>query len=194
LDYSAIAGDHRQYCAALLQRQGKHMNCRIEHFVRESVASLDEGATIQEAVGLMADQNVGSLVVTRNDKVVGLFTERDLVKRVVGAGKQPGVVTLGEVATTGCLITVAHDTSCKEAINKMRSNSCRRLLVYRGNHFMGLVNLPSLAFALTEDRSGRNMLASVFVAVAVAVAISVIIVLILLLPDMLDMAQSATTH
>lgn len=53
------------------------MSCRIEHFVRESVASLAEDGTVQEAVELMADQNVDSLVVTRKGQVVGLFTERD---------------------------------------------------------------------------------------------------------------------
>ena len=78
------------------------MNCRIEHFVRESVASLEEENTVQQAVKLMADQNVGSLVVTRKGKVVGLFTERDLVKRVVAPGKQPGTLMLKDVATTSC--------------------------------------------------------------------------------------------
>jgi len=170
------------------------MACRIEHFVRESVASLEEDNTVQQAVELMADQNVGSLVVTRKGKVVGLFTERDLVKRVVGPGKPPGTLTIKEVATTTCLITVAHDTSCEEAINKMRSNSCRRLLVYRGDRFMGLVNLPNLAFALAESSSGRNVLANIFVGIAVVVAISVIIMLILLFPDMLNVAKNATAN
>ena len=170
------------------------MTCRVEHFVRESVASMEGDTTVQQACELMADQNVGSLVVTRKGKVVGLFTERDLVKRVVGLGKQPGTLALKDVATTGCLIAVPHDTSCEEAISKMRSNSCRRLLVYRGEQFMGLVNLPNLAFALNEQSSGKNPLASVFVAVAVVVAVSVIVMLILLLPDMLNVAQNATTN
>lgn len=169
------------------------MTCRIEHFVRESVASLEEDKTVQEAVELMADHNADSLVVTRKGRVVGLFTERDLVKRVVGPGKQPSALRLKDVATTSCLITAPHDTSCAAAINKMRSNSCRRLLVYRGDHFMGLVTLPTLAFALNENSGGRNLLANVFVAIAVAVVVSVIIMLILLLPDMLSVAQNATT-
>jgi CBS domain-containing protein len=170
------------------------MSCRIEDFVRESIAALEENASVQEAVELMADQNIGSLVVTRQGQVVGLFTERDLVKRVVGPGKQPGALKLSDAATTGCLMSVAHDTSCEEAISKMRSNGCRRLLVYRDKRFMGMVTLPSLAFALAEKNSGKNRLASVFVAAAVVVAISVIVMLILLLPDMLEMAQDATTH
>ena len=99
----------------------------------------------------------------------------------------------GKFAKKVFAITAPHDTSCAAAINKMRSNSCRRLLVYRGDHFMGLVTLPTLAFALNENSSGRNLLANVFVAIAVAVVVSVIIMLILLLPDMLSVAQNATT-
>ena len=170
------------------------MSCRIEHFVRESVAALEEDNTVQQAVELMSDQNVGSLVVTRQGKVVGLFTERDLVKRVVGPKRSAESLTIKDVATTSCLITVAHDTSCEEAISKMRSNGCRRLLVYRNDRFMGLVSLPNLAFALAEKGSGRNPVANVFVAVSAAVAIGIIIMLILLLPDMLDMAKEATNN
>ena len=76
----------------------------------------------------------------------------------------------------------------------MRSNNCRRLLVYRGDHFMGLVNLPNLAFALTEQRSGRNILANVFVGIAVVIVVSVIIMLIFLLPNMFNVAQEVTTN
>ena len=170
------------------------MTCNIEHFVRESVASLEEDGSVQQAVELMADQNVGSLIVTRKGQVVGMFTERDLVRRVVAPGKQPGTLMLKDVATTDCLISVPHDTSCQEAISKMRSNNCRRLLVYRGDHFMGLVSLPNLAFALTEQHSGRNILANVFVGIAVAIVVSVIIMLIFLLPDMLNVAQEVTTN
>ena len=170
------------------------MTCNIEDFVREAVAALEEDGSVQQAVKLMADQNVGSLVVTRKGQVVGMFTERDLVKRVVGPGKQPGTLMLRDVATTDCLISVPYDTTCEEAIHKMRSNHCRRLLVYRGDRFIGLVNLPNLAFALTEKRSGRNILANVFVGIAVAIVVSVIIMLIFLLPDMLNVAEEVTTN
>ena len=50
------------------------------------------------------------------------------------------------------------------------------------------------AFALTEQHSGRNTLANVFVGIAVLVTVSVIIMLILLLPDILDVAQEVATH
>ena len=71
----------------------------------------------------------------------------------------------------------------------MKSNSCRRLLVYRGDHFIGTVSLPNVAYALAEKSSGRNVLANLFVGIAVLVAISIIILLVSLLPDMLEVAR-----
>jgi CBS domain-containing protein len=168
------------------------MACTIDHLVRESVVILDENNTVQEAVAMMADHNVGSLVVSRNGEVVGLFTERDLVKRVVARGKNVAELKLVEVATTTSLVKVPHDTSCQEAIHKMQRNACRRLLVYRGDRFVGLVSLPNVAYALAEQSAGKNVVANVFVWLGVAVAVSVILILLYLLPDMLHVAQDAT--
>lgn len=169
-----------------------NMACTIDHLVRESVAILDENRTVQEAVALMADHNVGSLVVTRNDEVVGLFTERDLVKRVVAPGKDAGSLKLGDVATTTALVKVSHDMSCQEAVHKMQRNACRRLMVYRGDRFVGLVNLPSVAYALAEQSTGKNLVANVFVWLGLAVAVTVILIMLYLFPEMLNVAQDAT--
>ena len=168
------------------------MACTIDHLVRESVAILDENSTVQQAVTLMADHNAGALVVTRNDEVVGLFTERDLVKRVVAQSKDPAELKLGDVATTMSLVKVSHDTSCQEAINKMQRNACRRLMVYRGDRFVGLLSLPGVAYALAAQGTGKNHVANVFVWLGVAVAVSVILIMLYLLPDMLHVAKDAT--
>lgn len=168
------------------------MSCRIEDYVREHVATLDENGTVQQAVELMADQNVGSLVVTRNGEVVGLFTERDLVKRVVSQGKKPNDLELKDVATMTGLVIISHESSCKAAIRMMRRNSCRRLLVYRGDRFLGLATLPIVSYALVDQAAGRNIVATVFVGLALVVATIVIIMLVLLLPDMVNVAQDVT--
>jgi CBS domain-containing protein len=168
------------------------MACTIDRLVRESIAILDENSSVQQAVTLMADRNAGSLVVTRNDEVVGLFTERDLVKRVVAQGKDPLELRLADVATTTALVKVSHDTSCQEAIHKMQGNACRRLMVYRGDRFVGLVSLPSVAYALAEQSTGKNLVANVFVWLGVAVAVSVILIMLYLFPDMLHVARDAT--
>ena len=62
------------------------MACRVGDQVFGTLVSLDEAATVMAAAERMAAEKVGSLVVTRGDQVVGLFTEQDLLRRVVAAG------------------------------------------------------------------------------------------------------------
>jgi signal-transduction protein with cAMP-binding, CBS, and nucleotidyltransferase domain len=169
------------------------MKCRIENLVCEGVASLDEGYSVQEAAELMGRQDAGSLVVTADGRVVGLFTEHDLLRRVVGSRRDPATVSLGEVCSRN-LVAIDHDSSCQEAVRKMRANYCRRLVVYRDNRFAGLVNLTDVAHALT-DRSGRkDLVVNLFGAVTPAVAIGVIGLLISQLPQMLQLAQRVSGH
>lgn len=170
------------------------MTSRIGTFVREHVATLDEQSSVQQAAELMADQNVGSLVVTRNGEVVGLFTERDLVTRVVSRQRDPETLPLKDVATMTNLVTISHDRSCRAAMQMMRSNNCRRLLVYQGDRFLGLASLRTVAYALVDQSVGRNTLANVFVGMALVAAVIVIVILVFLLPDMLDIAQDVTAQ
>lgn len=170
------------------------MPCKIGTFVREHVATLDEQSSVQQAVDLMADQNVGSLVVTRDGVVVGLFTERDLVKRVVSRRSNAQTLPLKEVATMTNLVTISHDRSCRAAVEMMRSNNCRRLLVYQGERFLGLASLRTVAYALVDQSVGRNMVANVFVGMGLLAAVIVIVILGYLLPDMLHIARNVTTR
>jgi CBS domain-containing protein len=81
------------------------MRCTVESLVSEVVVTLDEQASVQAAAELMAERNLGSLVITRDGRVSGLFSESDLLRRVVGAGRDPAAVTVGErsVPETWCL-------------------------------------------------------------------------------------------
>lgn len=162
------------------------MACRIEKLICESVASLEEGASVQRAAELMAERGVGALVVTRSAHVVGLFTERDLLMRVVGPGYEPKRVKLGAVCSRD-LISIAHDGSCHEAIRKMHSYRCRRLLVYDDNEFLGLVRLPDVAKAMAEGRSLNNLVLNAFAAVTLMVACGVIAMMVYRLPEMLEL-------
>ncbi len=169
------------------------MKCKIHSLVSESVASMDESRTVQEAVALMAKKNVGSLVVTGSDGVAGLFTERDLLTRVISQGKDPSDLKLSKVCTRD-LVSISSESSCQEAIKKMHSHVCRRLVVYRGDKFMGLVNLQTVAKALA-DKSGRNnLLVNIIGGVTFAAAVGVIVLLLYNLPNMVQLADKVTSN
>jgi len=165
------------------------MACRIDKLVNTPTESLEDSVDVQEAVAFMARRDVGSVVVNQSGRVIGLFTEKDLIKRVVGPGKNPKSVTLGEVCTRD-LVSVSDDVSCETAIKTMRSNQCRRLLVYRQNKFLGLVTLPEIAQTLAEQRSSKNALVNVAGGVTLMVMLAVIGLGLYQLPDMARLAMS----
>ena len=150
---------------------------------------MEEDASVQQAAELMMTRNVDYLVVMHRGSVVGLFTERDLLRRVVGRGVSPSHVTLG-AACTRDLVSISHDSSCLEAVIKMRTRRCRRLVVYRGDQLAGLVNLPELASAVAESGGKRDMLVNILGGITFAVALGVIAMLILQLPEMLQLLES----
>lgn len=163
------------------------MGCKVIDLVRRAYPSLDEGAKVAEGARLMASRDLGSVVVTRDGRVVGIFTERDLLKRVVASGGDPETLTLGEVASRN-LVSISHDSTCRAAVRAMQANLCRRLLVYRGDHYVGLVKLSDLAHSMAGRGFGGDNLVNAVGAVTVALAVSVIALLLFQLPEVFEMA------
>ncbi len=93
------------------------------------ILTVPEEASVQEAACIMADSNVGSLVVTNVlGSYVGMITERDFVKRVAARGRSSVTTPVAEIMSTK-LITVDEETSLAEAARVMEEHNIRRLLV-----------------------------------------------------------------
>lgn len=164
------------------------MACNLSKILTESVASLDSDTDIQTAAAYMAKRELGSLVVTEQSEVIGLFTERDLLKRVVGAGKDPNALKLGEVCTRN-LISASYDSSCAYAIKLMRRHRCRRLLIYRNDNLKGVINMADVAHALADHSSAKNVLVNFVGGITLIVVLAVIGMLISHIPDMMQLAD-----
>jgi len=165
------------------------MACRINKLINSSVETLEDSVDIQEAAAFMADKDLDSVLVTSHGKVVGLFTEKDLVKRVVGPGKNLKSTTLGDVCSRK-LISVHEDISCENAVKTMRFHHCRRLLVYRGDTFKGLVTMPGIASAMASKNASANILINVFGGVTMLVTFIVIAMGLYQLPQMARIAMA----
>jgi signal-transduction protein with cAMP-binding, CBS, and nucleotidyltransferase domain len=165
-----------------------NMSCNVSEFIRESLVVLDENIPVAEGARQMAEHNLGSVIVTRADQVVGLFTEQDLVKRVVASGLNPTEVALGEVCSRN-LVSISSDATCREALLKMRANGCFRLLVYRGSSFLGLVKLQDLAHGIAIQENRSDWLPNAIVGVTLTLVLGVIVLLIFEFPDMLHLAR-----
>jgi CBS domain-containing protein len=118
--------------------------------VVRNVALLDESKTVLDAAKLMVDRYIGSIVVTRETEVCGIFTERDLM-RIVAQRQDAAAIPLRDVMRTDLARARPHET-VEECLTTMRTNRCRHLVVFDGEHFIGIVSLRDLAMLMLDEK------------------------------------------
>ncbi|OGI52029.1 MAG: CBS domain-containing protein [Candidatus Muproteobacteria bacterium RIFCSPHIGHO2_12_FULL_60_33] len=123
----------------------------ISEKVERQVVLLDENKTAYEAAVLMCDKHIGSVVVTRASKVIGLFTERDLMHQVIQERRNPDTVTIKEVMRADVPRVVPDETG-ENCIELMKQHKCRHLLVYDGEAFVGIISLRHLLVLLLGEK------------------------------------------
>jgi CBS domain-containing protein len=108
------------------------------------VFTVGPGATVLEAANLMNEHKIGSLVVTDQGRVVGMFTERDVLRRVVGEQRDP-VRTIVEEVMTVEVICCTPDTTIDEARVAMKERRIRHLpLADDDRRLLGLISIGDL--------------------------------------------------
>ena len=103
------------------------------------VATVDHRATVLEAARLMNQRRIGALVVTKGDRVVGIFTERDVLNRIVAAGRKPEETIVGDVMTSP-MACCRRDTSLAECKSVMTSKRIRHLPVVEEGKLYGMIS------------------------------------------------------
>jgi CBS domain-containing protein len=135
-------------------QEGKSMKT-LGSIVRNAARELykvEAASTAQQAAEYMAERNIGAVTIVDGERVVGLFSERDLMKRVIAQGHDPKAVTVGEVMTTELVAGLPED-SCVEGISKMRQAKCRHLPVLEGHQFLGLISLRDLLEVEVDEQA-----------------------------------------
>lgn len=121
----------------------------------EDVISVPASATVAEAVATMAERKIGAvLVMTEDDLVAGIFSERDLLTRVVHAGLDPKTTPISLVMTRDVRF-VSPGTTIEAALALMWVQRFRHLLVIDGPRVHGLVSMRDLAHQMIAHGEGR---------------------------------------
>jgi CBS domain-containing protein len=108
------------------------------------VWSIAAQPTVLEAARFMAEHKVGALIVLDGERIVGMFSERDVLSRVVAAGVDPARTTVGEVMTTE-VACCTPDTSIEEARGAMKNRRIRHLPVVDGEErLLGVISIGDL--------------------------------------------------
>jgi CBS domain-containing protein len=101
------------------------------------------GDSVLETVRIMVEQNIGAVPVLHNEKLVGIFSERDLMKRVVAEGRDPRSTCLAEVMTDDPL-TIGMSDTIENCMALMRRHNFRHLPVCHDGHLVGMVSLRDI--------------------------------------------------
>lgn len=105
-----------------------------------SVYCVTETTTVAAAVAEMNRQRVGSIVVKRNSKVIGIFTERDVLTRVVSGGRDPKTTLVEEVMTPNYQ-WITRETSVEDAMQLITDKRVRHLPVLDEDDLVGMISI-----------------------------------------------------
>jgi CBS domain-containing protein len=113
------------------------------HHKGTALWSIAPEATVFEAIQLMAEKNIGSLLVMSSDRLVGLFTERDYARKIALHGKTSKQTLVKEILSRD-VITVTPQSSVEECMKLMTEKRVRHLPVLDGASVAGIVSIGDL--------------------------------------------------
>ncbi len=115
------------------------------------VQSLAPTASVLEAIRLMAERHIGSVLVSEAGQLVGIVTERDYARKVILMGRSSSETKLSEVMSSPVL-TVSSSDTIEHCMQLMTTNKIRHLPVLEGTSLIGMVSIGDLLKALLDLR------------------------------------------
>jgi CBS domain-containing protein len=116
---------------AILERKGKN------------VYSVAPNVSVSDAVAEMNRHRVGSVLIIDNHRLVGIFTERDVLRRIVGAGLDPKRTLVSDVMTAG-VISISPEATIEETMVIFTEKRCRHLPVIEGGQLVGTISIGDI--------------------------------------------------
>ena len=125
-----------------------------------TVLTTQRQASVLEAIGSMSQANIGAIVVEQDGRPVGIFTERDYLRKIALEGRSSRETKVDEVMSSP-LITVTPADSTQTAMETMTDRRCRHLIVVDGEELVGIVSLGDLVkHMLVEKQAEVDQLSS----------------------------------
>lgn len=144
----------------------------------KSLLSLDETDTVFYAVYTMGKESISSIVIKKEDKLTGIFTERDVINRIVLPNKDPKKTKLVEVMTKSPR-TINMNEPIVKASNIMRNEKVRKLIVVDDNNSpVGIISQTDIVNSLHEiDENYRSLLWNPKLIIAVLIVIIILFII-----------------
>lgn len=100
-------------------------------------------ASVRDVARTMSERNIGAIAVLDSGKLVGIFSERDVLTRIVAEGRNPDDTRVDSVMTKDIIVAAPAD-DINEALQKMHECNCRHLPVVQGGNLVGMISIRDL--------------------------------------------------
>ncbi len=119
-----------------------------------AIYSITSSATVYEALVLMAEKNIGAVLVIDNEKLSGIFSERDYARKIVLKGRHSDETTVKEVMTAN-VITVDLSDGLDHAMQIMSDKHIRHLPVMDGEKLHGIISINDVVSSIINEQKSR---------------------------------------
>ncbi len=129
------------------------MKTRVRDLLKEKgieVLTTPPDVTVFDTIEKMVDRNVGSIVVMEGARLVGIFTERDYLRRIVLQGRSSKTTELSEVMTKN-VITVEYDATVDQCMTIMTEKKLRHLPVVEDGALCGIISIGDCVRHLSKE-------------------------------------------
>jgi CBS domain-containing protein len=124
----------------------------------QDTAVVQPGNSVLEAVRLMTERNVGAVPVVDGERLVGIFTERDVMSRVVADGRDPKATRVADVMSPELVVADFRDTY-ETCLRRMQQARVRHMIVLKEGRLAGVLSVRDLlAVELDEKDEAINLL------------------------------------
>jgi CBS domain-containing protein len=131
----------------------------VLHQKTAQIWSVPPEATVFDAITLMADKNIGALLVMKNDRLVGVFSERDYTRKIALKGRSSKQTAVGDVISTP-VFSVPPGSTVEECMRVMTEHRIRHLPVMDGEKLLGVVSIGDLVnWTISAQHDALNQMA-----------------------------------
>lgn len=123
----------------------------INNKAEQSIFTISPNATVLEAIKIMADKGVGALVVAEDEKLLGIFSERDYTRKIALMDRSSSNTLVADIMTVK-VITVNLSHTVEECLDLMTDRHLRHLPVLENDKLVGFISIGDLVKAAMDDQ------------------------------------------
>jgi CBS domain-containing protein len=120
----------------------------------KSFYTANSDQSVYDTARYMAEKDIGAVPILEDSRLVGIFSERDIIKRVIVAGRDVRTTLVKDVMTTE-LVVAQSTEEIAQVLEKMQKNRCRHMPVVVGDRLAGFLSLRDLLSADLEEKDAQ---------------------------------------